>query len=115
MKPSIVALLLALVSTASLASAAASASTAAPAPAAPAADAIQRHPLRGVITDVLPDRASLMVKHEEIPGVMRAMTMMFKVDAATLKAAKAGQPLTALMSRQDNAWVLEDVKFISPK
>ena len=51
-----------------------------------------------------------MVKHEEIPGVMRAMTMMFKVDEATLKTFKPGDALTGLMSRQGNTWVLEDVK-----
>src|SRR6187402_1713662 len=47
------------------------------------ADAVKRHPLRGVITAVYIERSSLMVKHEEIPGVMRAMTMLFKVDDAT--------------------------------
>ncbi|MCX6953456.1 MAG: copper-binding protein [Verrucomicrobia bacterium] len=73
-------------------------------------DAIQRHPLRGVITAVVTDQSALRVKHEEIPGVMHAMTMQFKVDAATLKAAKVGDAITGLMSRQGNAWVLEDVK-----
>lgn len=73
-------------------------------------DAIQRHPLRGVITAIVTEASALRVKHEEIPGVMHAMTMQFKVDAATLKAAKVGDAITGLMSRQGNAWVLEDVK-----
>ena len=83
-----------------------------PAPAAPAAApaAPKRHPLRGVITSVVADKSAFMVKHEEIPGVMRAMTMMFKVDATTFKAFKVGDALTGLMSRQGNTWVLEDVK-----
>ena len=75
------------------------------APAAP-----KRHPLRGVITSVIADKSAFMVKHEEIPGVMRAMTMMFKVDEATLKTFKPGDALTGLMSRQGNTWVLENVK-----
>ena len=79
------------------------------APAAP-----KRHPLRGVITSVMADKSAFMVKHEEIPGVMRAMTMMFKVDEATLKAFKAGDALTGLMSRQGSTWVLEDVKPAAP-
>lgn len=74
-------------------------------------DGIKRHPLKGVITSVLADRSALLVKHEEIPGVMRAMTMMFKVDAATLQAAQKGRTITGLMSRQGSDWVLEDVKF----
>jgi Cu/Ag efflux protein CusF len=82
---------------------------------APAAssDAIKRHPLKGVIVAVRPEQSALTVKHEEIPGVMRAMTMQFKVDAATLKQAQKGQAITGLMSRQNNEWVLEDVKFVA--
>lgn len=80
----------------------------------PPADAYhgKKHALKGVVTRILADRSALMVKHEEIPGVMRAMTMMFKVDAATLKAAKEGQALTGLMSRQNGEWILEEVKWV---
>jgi Cu/Ag efflux protein CusF len=87
------------------------------APLAAAADKSEtkRHPLRGVITRIDAERSALMVKHEEIPGVMRAMTMLFKVDAATLKQAKEGQTITGLMSRQGNAWVLEEVKAVDAK
>ncbi|MFM7749404.1 MAG: copper-binding protein [Opitutaceae bacterium] len=74
------------------------------------AAAVKRYPLKGVITSVLPDRSALMVKHEEIPGFMRAMTMMFKVDAATLKSAKKGDAITGMMSRQGDDWVLEEVR-----
>lgn len=78
-------------------------------------DDIQRHSLRGVVTRIDADRSALMVKHEEIPGVMRAMTMLFKVDVATLAAVKLGDPITGLMSRQGSDWVLEDVKVTEPK
>jgi Cu/Ag efflux protein CusF len=76
----------------------------------PAAEAVKRHPLRGVIVEVLPDRSALLVKHEEIPGVMRAMTMLFKVDAATLAAVKKGDAITGLVSRRDGEWRLEEVQ-----
>ena len=81
--------------------------------AAKPAQEIKRHPLRGVITAVYPDRSSLMVKHEEIPGVMRAMTMLFKVEPATLKSAEKGQTITGMMSRQGDEWWLHDVKAIA--
>lgn len=86
-----------------------------PAADAKSAEAIKRHPLKGVVTGIMADKSSLLVKHEEIPGVMRAMTMMFKVDEATLKAAKEGQAITGLMSRQGNAWVLENVQIVGAK
>jgi len=81
-----------------------------PTPAAPAPGTPKRHTLRGIITSVISEKSAFVVKHEDIPGVMRAMTMMFQVDAATLKAFKTGDTITGLMSRQGNAWVLEEVK-----
>jgi Cu/Ag efflux protein CusF len=83
------------------------------APAAtPAAPEIKRYALRGVVVAVDVDKSALRVKHEEIPGFMRAMTMQFKVDAPTLTAAKVGAALTGQMSRQGKDWVLEAVKFL---
>jgi len=76
-------------------------------------EAVKRHPLRGVITAVYPDRSALMVKHEAIPGVMRAMTMLFKVDGPTLKTVRPGQAITAMMSRQGDEWWLHEVKTVA--
>ena len=83
--------------------------TATPAKPANAAE-VKRHALKGVVTSVLPERSALMVKHEEIPGFMRAMTMMFKVDAATLRNVKKGDAITGMMSRQGDEWVLDEVR-----
>lgn len=89
------------------------ASPAAANPSAPtAAPEIKRYALRGVVVAVDADKSALRVKHEEIPGFMRAMTMQFKVDAPTLAAAKVGAALTGQMSRQGKDWVLEAVKFL---
>ena len=70
----------------------------------------KRHPLRGVITGIVAEKSALMIKHEEIPGVMRPMTMMFKVDEATLKAAKVGQAITGQMARESDGFWLHDAK-----
>jgi Cu/Ag efflux protein CusF len=83
--------------------------------AATPAEAAKRHPLKGVVTAVDPEQSSLRVKHEEIPGVMRAMTMMFKVDAATLKSVKTGDAITALLSREGGEWRLHEVKVVAGK
>jgi Cu/Ag efflux protein CusF len=77
-------------------------------------DPAKRYPLKGVIIDVYADQSSLLVKHDAIPGYMMAMTMLFKVDAATLKAAAKGQAITAtLVEREDILW-LENVKPSAP-
>ncbi|HWL16107.1 MAG TPA: copper-binding protein [Opitutus sp.] len=78
--------------------------------AAATADKAERHPLKGVIVDVRPAQFALLVKHEDIPGVMRAMTMLFKVDAATLADAKKGQAITGQLVQRDDEFWLEDVK-----
>ena len=83
--------------------------------ATPSAGPVRRHPLRGVVTTVHPERSSLMVKHEAIPGVMRAMTMLFKVHEATLKAVQKGDRITAMMSRQGGDWWLHEVKTVADR
>ena len=86
----------------------------APAASAPAApDTPRGHPLKGVIVAVLADKSALLVKHEEIPGVMKAMTMLLKVDAATLAAAKKDQAITATLVKKADGWWLEAVRPVS--
>ncbi len=74
--------------------------------------AVKSHPLRGVVTKVQPESSSLMVKHEAIPGVMRAMTMLFKVDAEVVGRIKLGETITAKMSRVNDEWRLDDVRVV---
>ncbi len=70
-----------------------------------------RHPLKGIVVDVVPERHALLVKHEDIPGVMRAMTMLLKVGPAPLREARKGQALTGQLTRRDDGWWLEDVEL----
>ena len=72
----------------------------------------QRHPLRGVVVGLSPDQSGFIVKHEEVPGVMKAMTMLFLVDEATFKSplAKKGTAITGLLVRKNDGWWLEEVK-----
>lgn len=70
------------------------------------------HPLTGVVVQVMAERQALLVKHEEIPGVMRAMTMMLRVDEQTLQAVNAGDAITAILFRDaEGRWALRDVKL----
>jgi len=76
---------------------------------------VKRHALRGVIVAIDAGKSALRVKHEEIPGVMRAMTMQFRVDAVALQAAQVGATITGLMSRQPDHWLLEEVKITAAR
>ncbi|HEY0947659.1 MAG TPA: copper-binding protein [Opitutaceae bacterium] len=76
-----------------------------------AAEASRGHALKGRIVGVLPERQSVLVKHEEIPGVMRAMTMEFKVAPELLATLREGQEILARMERRDDRkWWLFQVK-----
>ena len=68
------------------------------------------HPLRGVVVAILPEKSALLVKHEEVPGVMAAMTMLLKVDAPTLAAAKKNTGITATLVKKPDGWWLESVQ-----
>lgn len=68
------------------------------------------HPLTGVVVDVLLEQKALLVRHDEIPGVMKAMTMLFRVDDAALADVKKGDAITARMTNEDGAWWLHEVK-----
>ena len=68
------------------------------------------HPLKGVVMGVMTEKTALLVKHEEVPGVMRAMTMMFKVEPAVLEQVKKGDAISAHMARRADGWWLTAVK-----
>ena len=73
------------------------------------------HPLRGVIQDVVPERDALLVAHEEIPGVMMAMTMMFQVDPRVIPLVQKGQTVLARMERRDDGkWWLFSIRVATP-
>jgi Cu/Ag efflux protein CusF len=71
------------------------------------------HPLRGVVQNIMTERSALLVKHEEIPGVMRAMTMLLNVTAADIAKPAVGDKITATLYRDaDNKWWLRDITVV---
>lgn len=86
-----------------------------PPPASADKPATASHPLSGIVVEVRRERSALLVKHEEIPGVMRAMTMLLKVDGPVLDQVKAGDTIKAKLSRRDDAWWLHAVTVVPPK
>jgi protein SCO1 len=58
----------------------------------------RQYQLQGQILDVKPDSNEVLVKHEDIPGFMPAMTMPYKVEDAKLLAGKQpGDLITATL------------------
>ena len=77
-----------------------------PAPPTPAAK-LQTFVVRGVIEEVRPDLETIVIKHEEIPGYMEAMTMPFSVkrtnDASGL--VKGARVSFRLVVTEDESWI----------
>ena len=63
--------------------------------------------VRGVVREAQPGKSQLVVKHEEIPGYMDAMTMPFQVrDPKILESVKAGDDITfQLHVTEKNHWI----------
>lgn len=73
------------------------------------------YPLTGVVVEVMTEKQALLVKHDEIPGVMRAMTMLFRVEADVLAQVKKGDAIKAQLGRnEENKWILRDVQVVAP-
>jgi Cu/Ag efflux protein CusF len=82
-------------------------------PAVPA-EPPKSHPVKGVVMGLMPEKTALLVKHEEVPGVMRAMTMMFKVDPAVLERVKRTDVIQARMQRRADGWWLTEIEVLAP-
>jgi len=68
------------------------------------------YPLRGEIVSVDAARKVLVVKHEEIKGLMPAMTMEFAVSAGDAAVAKPGAHIRAeLIPAREGDWRLEKI------
>lgn len=62
----------------------------------PQSQPAKKYELRGTVVEVLKDKRELRIKHEDIPGYMRGMTMNFPVrDDAALATLVPGDQITA--------------------
>ncbi len=75
----------------------------------------QRHPLEGKVVEVDLANRTVTVAHEDVPGVMPAMTMPFVVlekDAALLRGVSPGDEVTASLVVSDSRYWLEDLVVV---
>ena len=76
------------------------------------ASAVRGYPIRGRVLGADPDRRQILVQHEEIPGVMRAMTMEFGADPEVVAAALPGRELLGRIERREKTWWIFGVKWL---
>lgn len=71
------------------------------------------HPMRGRIVKLFPDKGSVLVAHDEIPGVMRAMTMSFRIDPRLMQFLQPEQIVLGRIARRaDGLWWLFGVRIV---
>ncbi len=71
----------------------------------------QQFEVRGVLREIKPDGRSAVIRHEEIPGYMDAMTMPFRVrDTNELASVKPGDELRFRLNVTDDASWIDQVR-----
>jgi protein SCO1/2 len=74
-----------------------------PAPAPSGAD----YEIKGKVTALNPDKPAVTLDHEDIPGVMKAMTMEFRVeDAKLLDGLKVGDRVEGRLKKTDSGYLI---------
>jgi len=72
--------------------------------------------VNGVVVEVAPEEKSVRIKHEEIPGYMKAMTMNFDVlDTNELAGLEPGDPVTFRMTVTDTYGWIDQIRKTGPK
>jgi protein SCO1/2 len=63
--------------------------------------------VKGVVREIKPDGRTAVIRHEEIPGYMEAMTMPFRARGTNeLSAVKPGDEITfRLLVTEDESWI----------
>lgn len=74
-------------------------------------EAKEKYPMRGEVLRLRPENRVAVIKHEDIEGWMKAMTMDFPVpDAAEYAKLKEGMTIRATVLRNDLYYWLTDIQ-----
>jgi protein SCO1/2 len=78
--------------------------------AASACDDVRRFGARGIVEDVKPEQGQVLIDHEDIVGLMPAMTMNFDVpDPELLASLEPGQQISFTLVRTSRGYEVVDV------
>lgn len=80
-------------------------------PVSPPSASAKRYPLKGVVVTVAASRPQIVVRHEEIPGFMAAMTMPFPVrdDPKVVGLLRPGDRIEATLVVDGDSYFLEEI------
>jgi protein SCO1/2 len=80
------------------------------------AERLQRYRVEGIVEDVDAEHGQALIDHEEIPGLMPAMTMSYDVpDTAVLAQLAAGQRIAFTLEVRDQSFRLTEVRVLEAK
>lgn len=75
----------------------------------------ERYPFHGVVISIEPRGHQVLIKHDDVPGLMQGMTMPFNVrDEKVLAALKPGDILQATLVKQEYESWLDDIRVTGP-
>lgn len=75
---------------------------------------VRHYDTRGIVQGISPDRQTLEIQHEDIPGFMPSMTMSFSVpDPKEIANIKIGEAISFRMTVTDKELLVDQVKTIS--
>jgi protein SCO1/2 len=79
-----------------------------------AAPAVETYEAHGIVRQIAPDRRSVTIQHDAIPGYMSAMTMDFSVKATNVLNGIAPNDLInfQLVVSDDDSWI-ENVRYVA--
>ena len=71
------------------------------------APAAKQYPIKGKVVAVNPDKPSVKLDHEDIPGLMKAMEMDFGVEnPRLLEGIKAGDQVQGQLKKSESGYVI---------
>jgi len=68
--------------------------------------------VKGRILGTDPERNQVLLKHDAIPGVMRAMTMPCNVDPALIGGLKRDQMILGRIEKRGKEWWLFNIRIL---
>jgi protein SCO1/2 len=69
------------------------------------------YPIKGKVVSVNPEKNTVKIDHEDIPGLMEAMTMNFAVaDPTLLKGLKAGDKVEGRLKTDSGKFIITELK-----
>ncbi len=69
------------------------------------------YPIKGKVVAVSPEKKTVKIDHEDIPGLMEAMTMNFAVeDPKLLKGLKPGDKVEGRLKTDSGKYIITELK-----